>query len=103
MVTSTNIVLETLSLVSKDHALQVQDGSIRLIGSDGLLDSMKLVELCLALEDRADALGFQFDWTSDKAMSEHAGMFRTVESLAVEFDRQWRMAGSPGSSDGAGG
>lgn len=102
MVTSTNIVLETLGLISKEHALRVQDGSVRLIGSDGLLDSMKLVELCLALEDRADALGFQFDWTSDKAMSEHAGMFRTVESLAAEFDRQWHLAASSGSSDRAG-
>lgn len=103
MVTSINIVLEVLSFISKEHALQVADGPVRLIGSDGLLDSMKLVELCLALEDKAEALGFQFDWTSDKAMSEHAGMFRTVESLAAEFDRQWRMADCAGSSNGAGG
>ena len=64
-----------------------------LLGDGGLADSMKLVELCLALEDKADALGFQFDWTSDKAMSEHAGMFRTVQSLADEFDRQMHLAG----------
>ena len=59
-----------------------------LIGDDSLLDSMKLVELCLALEDRAAALGFDFDWTSDSAMSKSRSMFRTAGSLATEFLNQ---------------
>ena len=59
-----------------------------LIGGDSLLDSMKLVELCLALEDRASDLGFEFDWTSDAAMSKSHGMFRTAGSLAAEFINQ---------------
>lgn len=57
----------------------------RLIGSEGVLDSMRLVELCLALEDLAAESGFEFDWTSDSAMSRSRGMFRTVGSLAAEF------------------
>ena len=40
-----------------------------LIGNDSVIDSMKLVELCLSLEDIAEELGFEFDWTSEKAMS----------------------------------
>jgi hypothetical protein len=59
-----------------------------LIGDDSLLDSMKLVELCLALEDKATDLGFIFDWTSDNAMSKSRSMFRTAGSLAAEFINQ---------------
>ena len=49
---------------------------------------MKLVELCLELEDKATNLGFEFDWTSDAAMSRSRGMFRTAGSLAAEFINQ---------------
>ncbi len=59
-----------------------------LIGGDSALDSMKLVELCLALEDTAASLGFEFDWTSEAAMSRSRSMFRTAGALADEFLRQ---------------
>jgi acyl carrier protein len=59
-----------------------------LIGGDSALDSMKLVELCLALEDAASTQGFEFDWTSEAAMSKSRSMFRTAGSLADEFMRQ---------------
>jgi hypothetical protein len=49
---------------------------------------MKLVELCLALEDFAEEKGFEFDWTSDQAMSRSRSMFRTAGSLAIEFKDQ---------------
>ena len=61
---------------------------MQLIGGESLLDSMKLVEVCLALEDLADEHGFEFDWTSDAAMSKSRGMFRTVSALCEEFARQ---------------
>ncbi len=61
---------------------------MQLIGGDSLLDSMKLVEVCLALEDLADEHGFEFDWTSEAAMSKSRSMFRTVSSLAEEFAAQ---------------
>jgi acyl carrier protein len=59
-----------------------------LIGGESVLDSMKLVELCLALEDKAHEIGFEFDWTSDAAMSRSRSMFRTAGSLAAEFISQ---------------
>ena len=65
-----------------------------LIGETGQIDSMKLVEICLALEDEAQALGFSFDWTSDTAMSASRSVFRTAESLAQEFARQAQVNGS---------
>jgi hypothetical protein len=59
-----------------------------LLGEGGLLDSMKLVELCLALEDLATDMGFSFDWTSDVAMSRSRSMFRSLDALTEEFLRQ---------------
>ena len=51
---------------------EITDGEVEpteemnLIGKDARLDSMKLVELCLSLEDQAGDLGFEFDWTSGR-------------------------------------
>jgi len=59
-----------------------------LIGNDSVIDSMKLVELCLSLEDIAEELGFEFDWTSDKAMSTSRSMFKDAGSLSNEFFNQ---------------
>lgn len=59
-----------------------------LIGGDAILDSMKLVQVCVALEDVAEEKGFEFDWTSEEAMSRSQSMFRTIESLSDEFSRQ---------------
>ncbi len=61
---------------------------MQLIGGESLLDSMKLVEVCLALEDLADEYGFEFDWTSETAMSKSRSMFRNVAALAEEFANQ---------------
>ena len=62
-----------------------------LIGTDPLLDSMGLVELCISLEDlSSDEYDFDFDWTSEKAMSATKSMFRSVASLAEEFYEQWK-------------
>ena len=56
-----------------------------LIGSSALLDSMKLVELCLALEEISEENNFEFDWTSESTMSNSKSIFRNVSSLANEF------------------
>ena len=60
----------------------------QLIGGDAILDSMSLVEVCLALEDLADEHGFEFDWTSEATMSKSRSMFRTVTTLSEEFADQ---------------
>ena len=74
-----NDALEGKSEISED---------MQLIGGESLLDSMKLVEVCLTLEDSADEHGFEFDWTSETAMSKSRGMFRSVAALAEEFAKQ---------------
>lgn len=70
-----------------DEAVSV-DGDTELLGGKALLDSMKLVEVCLALEDLADDNDFEFDWSSDATMSNSRSMFRTVKTLAEEFMTQ---------------
>ena len=77
-------VLNKINDLLEDKSLNVTD-EMPLIGGDSLLDSMKLVELCLLLEDDADDLGFEFDWTSESAMSKSRSMFRTAGSLVNEF------------------
>jgi acyl carrier protein len=59
-----------------------------LVGSSSALDSMKLVQLCIILEDIASEMGFEFDWTSEAAMSKSRGMFRSAGALSDEFLRQ---------------
>ena len=54
----------------------------------GNIDSMGLVQLCIALEEKAIDLGFEFDWTSEKAMSSMNSVFRSPKSLLKEFKRQ---------------
>jgi hypothetical protein len=60
----------------------------QLIGSERILDSLLLVELCLKLEDLSAELNFNFDWTSTEAMSRSGSMFRDLKSLVAEFENQ---------------
>jgi acyl carrier protein len=83
---SKSIVKEILTEVL-DSKIEIKD-EMQLIGGEALLDSMKLVEVCLSLEDAADDKSFEFDWTSESAMSKSRSMFRTVEALAEEFLNQ---------------
>lgn len=80
------IVIKVITNALKGKAKVTEE--IQLIGGESLLDSMKLIEVCLTLEDLADDNGFEFDWTSESAMSKSRSMFRTVVSLAEEFSNQ---------------
>ena len=80
------IVISAINTALEDK-VEISE-NIRLIGGESLLDSMKLVEVCLALEDLADEHGFEFDWTSEAAMSKSRSMFRSVAALAEEFSNQ---------------
>jgi hypothetical protein len=61
---------------------------VTLIGPDGLLDSLRLVELALGLEDFAYELGFNFVWSNDKIFSAVDSMFVNLESIVKEFYSQ---------------
>ena len=58
------------------------DEQTKLLGGGSVLNSMRLVELLLAVEEFAeDTLGVRFDWASDSAMSEARSSYRTIGSL----------------------
>ena len=80
------IVMTVINDALKSKAKITED--MQLIGGESLLDSMKLVEVCVALEDLADEHGFEFDWTSESAMSKSRSMFRNIAALAEEFANQ---------------
>lgn len=81
------VVLQAVRSLLEDKSLPV-DAATPLLGDQSVLDSMRLVELCLLLEDAARERGFEFDWTSDSAMSRSRSMFRSLGTLAEEFERQ---------------
>ena len=87
---SEDLRIDVYSKIQKlvdDESVAVTE-DLALIGNGRVLDSMKLVELCLSLEDLASDLGFEFDWSSESAMSNSRSMFRTAGSLATEFVAQ---------------
>ena len=83
---ATKIVTQAISDILKSKTNI--SGDMKLIGGESLLDSMNLVEVCLLLEDLAEEHGFEFDWTSEAAMSRSRSMFRSVSALAKEFSTQ---------------
>jgi len=82
-----DIVIKTINRFLLDKNSLVNSDT-PLIGSYRVLDSMNLIEVCLALEDIAKEIGFEFDWTSESAMSKSTSIFRTVHSLAKVFLEQ---------------
>ena len=77
-------IFKAMAALLEDRSITVSEDT-PLLGDDSALDSMKLLELCLSLEDIAADLGFEFDWTSEVAMSKSRSMFRTAGALASEF------------------
>lgn len=76
-------VFASIASLSDAPSLTISDATPLIGGS--VLDTSRLVELCLSLEDKASELGFEFDWTSEAALSKSRSMFRNAGSLAAEF------------------
>lgn len=59
------------------------DAATQLFGKDGLLDSMALVSLVIAVEQQiADKYGKGVALADEKALSQRSSPYRTVETLA---------------------
>ena len=81
-----DIVIKTVAKILSNKVKVTKE--MQLIGGNFLLDPMKFVEVCVALEDIADDYGFEFDWTSATTMSKSRSMFRNINALAKEFAKQ---------------
>ena len=56
---------ELIDLISNIIAEEISlDQNTPLVGGNSSIDSMNLVQICLALEDKSKEDGFLFDWTS---------------------------------------
>lgn len=86
----TNEIYKIISQITSINISEISDNNT-LIGSSSILDSMKLVELCLALEDLSEKFNFRFDWTSEYAMSKSQSTYRNVGSLVEEFKNQMKQ------------
>ena len=73
-------VTDILAQTNAPELLNISEDTA-LFGRDGVLDSLMLVELMLALEDFCNANGIEFVWTSDSAMSQRRSVYRSVASL----------------------
>lgn len=83
----TSEIFNAIASLLEDSSIQVT-ADLPLVGADRALNSMKLIELCILLEDMATDAGFEFDWTSDVAMSKSQSIFRTAGALTTEFINQ---------------
>jgi acyl carrier protein len=83
-------IYQEIEDLSENREIIISDETL-LLGDGSILDSMKVVTLCIALEDLAQDYSFDFDWTSDASMSRSRSMFRTVGSLVDEFFRQMQV------------
>lgn len=85
MLSSVELIDVIKSVIDEQADIDPQSS---LIGGDSLIDSMGLVQICLALEERSQSEGFSFDWTSEKAMSSLNSIFKTPKTLTEEYNRQ---------------
>ncbi len=59
------------------------DGDMRLFGADGVLDSIGLVSLVVAVEERLVAEGIDVALADERALSQRNSPYRSVASLAA--------------------
>lgn len=86
------IILHVISIVKEisgdPKASKNISEDMPLVGSKSFIDSMQLIELCIELVEKADDMGFEFDWTSEHAMSKSRSIFKSIRSLSEEFLNQ---------------
>lgn len=88
MITSTEIISIIKDIcLNNSQEITLQENT-PLLNGDIAIDSMVLIQLCIALEEKSNDFGFDFDWTSEKAMSSMNSIFKTPKSLSEEFNRQ---------------
>ncbi len=82
-------VTELIKIIkdSVDEDFELNSSS-PLIGENSIIDSMNLVQICISLEEKSQDDGFDFDWTSEKAMSSLNSIFKTPITLTNEYNLQ---------------
>ena len=83
------LVKELISLIKEvvEDEIDLFDET-PLVGGSTIIDSMNLVLICIALEEKSHTDNFQFDWRSEKIMSSINSIFKTPSTLCKEYNRQ---------------
>jgi len=81
-------IVSIINKVLGNSSHQRIDLDSHLVGPGSEIDSMSLVQICLALEEEADKINASFDWTSEKAMSQLNSIFKSPRSLCDHFNKQ---------------
>ena len=92
MITIEEIIDILKEIIESQEEKNNLTSSTLLVGPESSLDSMAIVQLFLALEEKASEFGFDFDWTSEKAMSSMNSIFKSPITLAEEFNRQFKIS-----------
>ena len=92
MITTEEIIDILKEIIESQEEKNNLNSSTLLVGPESSLDSMAIVQLFLALEEKASEFGFDFDWTSEKAMSSMNSIFKSPITLTEEFNRQFKIS-----------
>tara|TARA_A100001035_G_C27579610_1_gene406932 strand:- start:61 stop:345 length:285 start_codon:yes stop_codon:yes gene_type:complete len=92
MITTEEIIDILKEIIESQEERNILNSSTLLVGPESSLDSMAIVQLFLALEEKASEFGFDFDWTSEKAMSSMNSIFKSPKTLTEEFNRQFKLS-----------
>ena len=91
MLTTEEILDILKDIIESEEEKNNLNSSTPLVGPNSTMDSMSIVQLFLALEEKASEIGFDFDWTSEKAMSSMNSIFKSPQTLTEEFNRQLKI------------
>ena len=80
------IIIKEIYEIIENKDIKITN-STALIGDDSPLDSMNIVSLCVRLEEIAEEMNFEFDW-SGETMSKSKSMFLNISKLSEEFLNQ---------------
>jgi acyl carrier protein len=82
----TQLIIETTRSITEEQNLELAgelSAETRLFGSKGLLDSLALVALVIAVEQAIeDKFGIRIELADDKALSQKNSPYRSIQTLA---------------------
>jgi acyl carrier protein len=82
----TDLIIATTRSIAEEQGIELTEelsAETRLFGSKGLLDSLALVSLVIAVEQAIeDKYGVRIELADDKALSQKNSPYRSIETLA---------------------
>lgn len=86
-------VFRVISALAGDKSIVISDDTPLLGDGNRVIDdSLKMVELCMQLEELAREVGFTFKWTLSADSPAYNKMFLTAGTLSNEFVAQMESA-----------